>query len=386
MSQHNIGPQQPAFPTAQTEYRAGNALFRCATAADDHALRAMLRANDMDSWVNLAFEREPCFFAGEHLMGDSTAVIALDEAAQQTPIGMYTSSLLPVHINGRAAFAGYLGGLRVNRQYRRRIRILKDGFASIPRLISCQKTMSCWFTSVGQENSKARRILEAGLKNMPSYRLVGSMETLAFSTRLGKHKGLLQQATIRDVPALSNFFNQQASAFQFSPVLSEAWLLSLNGQHGLKLKDFWLLRDGHELSGCLAIWDQRKFKQTVVHNYRFPLNKLRGVYNLLAGVRGKIRLPAPGEKLEQVFISFFALSQRAQDKAVDVISEALLHASEKNAAIGTLGLSDRNPMIRKLQAALHPDCYRTNIETVTWPEADLPELDARPPQPEVAVL
>jgi hypothetical protein len=386
MSRLNISPQEPDLPAKQAEYRTGSSLFRCATAADDNELRAMLRANDMDSWVNLAFEREPSFFTGENLMGTSTAVIALDEAAQQTPIGMYTCSLLPVHINGQAAFAGYLGGLRVNQQYRRRIRILKDGFASIPRLISYQRTMSCWFTSVGHENSKARRILETGLKNMPSYQLVGSMETLAFSTRLGKHKGLLQQATIHDVPALSSFFNRQASAFQFSPLLSEAWLLSLNGQHGLELEDFWLLRDGNELSGCLAIWDQRKFKQTVVRSYRFPLNKLRGAYNLLAGMRGKIRLPVPGEKLEQVFISFFALSKRAQSMAVDVISEALLHASKKNAAIGTLGLSDRNPLTSVLQAALHPDSYRTRLETVIWPDANQPELDNRPAQPEVAVL
>jgi hypothetical protein len=152
------------------------------------------------------------------------------------------------------------------------------------------------------------------------------------------------------------------------------------------LDDFWLLKDGDELSGCLAIWDQRKFKQTVVRSYRFPLNKLRGAYNLLACMRGKIRLPAPGEKLEQVFISFFALSGRAQNRATDVVSEALLRASEKNAAIATLGLSDRNPLSSMLQAALHPDSYRTRIETVTWPQADIAKLDARPPQPEVAVL
>lgn len=386
MSRHNIAPQQPVLPSTQAEYRTGNALFRCASSADDIELRAILRANDMDSWVNLAFEREPCFFAGENLMGSSTAVIALDEAAQQAPIGMYNCSLLPVHINGHAAFAGYLGGLRVNRQYRRRIRILKDGFASIPRLVPNQEKMSCWFTSVGQENSQARRILEADLKDMPKYRLVGAMDTLAFPTRHGKDRGLLHQATRRDVPALISFFNQQASAFQFSPVLTEAWLLSLNGEQGLMLDDFWLLKDGDELSGCLAIWDQRKFKQTVVRGYRFPLKQFRSAYNLLAAIRGKLSLPAPGEKLEQVFISFFALSARAQNRAADVISEALLRASEKNAAIATLGLSDRNPLSSVLQTALHPDSYRTRIETVTWPQADIAKLDARPPQPEVAVL
>jgi len=386
MSRDNIPLQESTLPAVRTEYHASSALFRLATIADDAEIRALLRENDMDSWVNLAFEREPSFFAGESLLGASTAVIALDKEGQHTPIGMYTCDLLPVHINGQVSFAGYLGGLRVNQKYRGRIRILKDGFASIPHLVTNQEKMSCWFTSVAQGNSKARRILEAGLKNMPIYRLAGSIETLAFSTRQGKYKGLLQKATIRDVPALCNFFNQQASAFQFSPLLTEAWLLSLNGQHGLKLEDFWLLKYGNELSGCLAIWDQRKFKQTVVRGYRFPFNKFRGAYNLLAMARGKVRLPAPGEKLEQVFISFFALSKHAQNLAVEVISDALLHALDKSASVGTLGLSNQNPLTSTLQTALNPDSYRTRIETVTWPDTDLTELDDRPVQPEVAVL
>ena len=386
MTRDNIVLHKTTLPVAGTEYSSGSALFRLATIADDDEIRALLRENDMDSWVNLAFEREPSFIAGKNLFGTSTVVIALDKDGLHTPIGMYTCDLIPVYINGQVSFAGYLGGLRVSKKYRGRIGILKDGFASIPHLVSDQNKMACWFTSVGQENIKARRILEAGLKNMPVYRLAGTMNTLAFSTRKGKSKGLLQQATISDVPALCNFYNQQASAFQFSPLLTEEWLLSMNGKHELKLEDFWLLRQGKELVGCLAIWDQRKFKQTVVRGYRFPFNKFLRAYNLLAAVRGKIRLPAPGEKIEQVFISFLALSRHAHDLAVEVISEALLHALDKGASVATLGLSNQNPLARTLQTALNPDCYRTCIETVTWPETDLPELDGRLVQPEVAIL
>lgn len=374
------------YSATRAEFRAGGILFRPATREDDAELRVLLRDNDMDSWVNLAFEREPSFFDGENLIGKSAAVIALDEMNAHAPIGMYTCSVLPAHINGLAERAGYLGGLRVNRTYRRRIRILKNGFASIPALLPEQQSLLCWFTSVGEENSKARRILEADLEGMPRYRFAGVMETLAFSSRQAKSSGLLQQATIKDIPALVDFFNKQACSYQFSPVLKEAWLLSLNGKQGLSLEDFLLLKDGNELLGCMAVWDQRKFKQTVVWGYRFPLNKFRSAYNLFARVRGGNILPTVGAKLEQAFLSFFALDSRAHGIAADVVKEGLLRGAEKNALIGCLGLSDRNPLTEILKTALHADCYRTRIETVSWPGDKLPELDGRPVQPEVAVL
>jgi hypothetical protein len=368
------------------EFRAGAILFRRAKREDDAELRALLRDNDMDSWVNFAFEREPSFFDGENLAGKSVAVIALDEKAGHAPIGMYTCSVLPAHINGHAESAGYLGGLRVNRTYRRRIRILKNGFASIPALLPDQKILPCWFTSVGEENSRARRILDADLEGMPRYRFAGAMETLAFSSRQAKSSGLLQRATFKDIPALVDFFNKQACSYQFSPVLDEAWLLTLNGKQGLSLEDFLLLKDGGDLLGCMAVWDQRKFKQTVVRGYRFPLNKFRSAYNLFARARGGNILPAAGAKLEQAFLSFFALDSRAHGIAVDIVKEGLLRVAEKNASIGCLGLSDKNPLTGILKTALHADCYRTRIETVAWPGDRLPELDGRPVQPEVAVL
>lgn len=91
-------------------------------------------------------------------------------------------------------------------------------------------------------------------------------------------------------------------------------------------------------------------------------------------------------KLEQVFLSFFALDKCVHDLAVDVVKEGLLRVTEKNALVGTLGVSDRNSLAPTLKSLLHPDCYRTRIETVSWPGQLLPDLDSRPVQPEVAVL
>lgn len=372
--------------TTQAAFRSKGVIYRRATKADDVGLRALLHDNDMDSWVNLCFEREPSYFDGESLMGETAAVIALDESKQSSPVGMYSCSFLPVHVNGHPSCAGYLGGLRVDRKYRRRVRILKDGFASIPVLLPKDEAMQCWFTSVGEGNGTARRILEAGLAGMPGYGFRGVMETLAFSIRQRGAGGHLQRATLDDIPALADFYNRQACTFQFAPVLTEMWLSSLNGKHGLSIEDFWLLKDGDKIQGSLAVWDQRKFKQTTIRGYRFPLDRLRAAYNLYAAARGRVMLPAPGKKLEQVFLSFFALDKCAHGMAAEVVREGLLRVSKKNALVGILGLSEENALTETLKSILHPDCYRTRIETVSWPGELQLDLDSRPVQPEVAIL
>ncbi len=366
-------------------YQFGGVVFRKAVDHDDEALKTALRDNAMDSWVRLSFEREPSYFDGEALMGPSSyTVIACDRHQAEMMVGMYSCTFLPVHINGVVARLGYLGGLRVNPQYRHKIRILKGGFASMPALIPKLGNLPFWFTSIASENVLARRVLETGLKGMPIYQAVGEVETLAINTQQGRLSGLLQQATHADIPTLVAFFNQQAARYQFSPVLTEQWLLDLSGDNGLRLADFWLLKNGAQLCGCLAIWDQRAFKQTVARGYQFPINVLRGAYNVFAGITGRVRLPAVGEQLAQVFLAFVVVDNLTD--SVAVVREGLARARDKGAEVAVLGLSVANPLTALLKQSLKPSVYRTIIETVILSDGVAPTLDGRPPQPEVAVL
>lgn len=358
-------------------------MFRKAVAQDDAALRAMLRENVMDSWVALTLEREPSYFAGENLMGESMAVIAQQAKAPEQTVGMYHCAYLPVHIDGKPAQAGYLGGLRVNRPFRHRPSILRNGFASIRHL---GQDCDTFFTSVASENAVARRLLEGRLKGMPVYRPEGDMETLAISVRHGRSSGALRRAVPADIPALVDFSNRRFAAYQFSPVLTESWLRGLSGDKGLGLSDFWLLKNGPEVCGCLTVWDQRAFKQTVARGYRFPLGLLRGAYNLWTGATGRVQLPALGKQLEQVFLAFVAFDASAEDMVLDALREGLDKVREKNAKVGILGLSAGNPLLARLKHAIPASVYRTCIETVALPGRTLPQLDGRAPQPEVAIL
>lgn len=365
-------------------FDAGGVTYRKAGPDDDSVIRALLRSNDMESWVRMSIEREPSYFDGESLLGDSTTVIACKLDMSQQVVGMYSMAIQQTHVNGAATETAYLGALRVNPEFRHRLRILKNGFDSA-RALSGIDALPV-FTSLASENVVARRLLEANLRGMPCYTHVGDLDSMGFATRQGRARGLLQQAEAADIPALVEFFNAAAANYQFTPVLSRRWLESLPGPAGLQLDDFWLLKDGSTIRGCVAVWDQRAFKQIVAHGYRFPLNVLLGGYNAIAALTGRVRLPRPGDQLQQAFLSFFALDAQADDAVADIVREALLISSRKGARVGTLGMSTENPLVSRLQADLRASIYRTRIETVHWPDCPAPSLDGRPPQPEVALL
>ncbi len=111
--------------------RGAMTAFRLATAGDDDRLRWLLRDNGMPGWVEMCIEREPSYFAGQDWFGHDWAVLA-EEGGDL--VGMYAASVLPLCVNGAVEDVGYLGGLRVQAAHRRRIRHLREGYASIRRL------------------------------------------------------------------------------------------------------------------------------------------------------------------------------------------------------------------------------------------------------------
>lgn len=374
-------------PEATCGFTTGGVNYHVATLQDDQDLRAMLRENAMSSWVGMSFEREPSYFGAKDLVDDEITVIAREDTPSRPPVGMYTCRVLPVNVNGQPERVSYLGGLRVSPKHRNRFHIVRNGFKSINKLVSAKGTVPYRFTSVALENTVARRLLEASLPGMPVYSSVGELATFALSSSLGrKNKNLLRRATAADIPALVEFVNNHNRAYQFSTFLTEAWFHQASRTRGIDITDFWILMDNRDIRACVAVWDQRTFKQTVVRSYSPPLRFARRGYNLWAAVTSRVPLPPVGQTLEQAYMSFVAVDETALDDCVEVIREGLDRVRDTGARVGVLGLSTGNPMYARIIAALPAHVYRTCIETVSWPNEPAPFLDGRPPQPEVALL
>jgi hypothetical protein len=267
--------------------------FRLAAPGDDATVRALLRETAMPSWADMAIERDAPAY--------DWAVIAEEN---DDVIGVYTASVLSAHVDGRPQRLGYLGGLRVRAQHRRRIRHLREGYASVPAL--AREAVPWWFTTIGAENVPAQRLLEAGVRGLPRYHFRGEYETFALPTSRGRRRGLWRRGV--DVA----LHNRLASRFQCSPVLDES-----------AVGNFFVC-DG----GVAALWDQRAFKRIIAARYRTP--SLIPIYNAYAKLFRRVPLPREGRALDHTFIAYFAM----ESPSVEAIEDLLSHCTTKAATIG----------------------------------------------------
>jgi hypothetical protein len=345
--------------------------LRLATEADDAVLRGLMRENGMASWVEMAIEREPSFFAARKLYGEEWAVIAEEK---QEVVGMYTAALRPVYVNGKPERLGYLGGLRVSARHRHRIRHLRQGYASIEPLAPAVRTLPWWFTVVASENLAARRLLESGVPGLPTYHALGDYVTLALPASRGSREGLWRRADASRVEDLVAFHNAQASGFELAPALDGALARRIG------LDRFYLVERDGVVQGVAALWDQRSFKQIVAIRYRRPIGGLLPAYNLYARLCRRVPLPREGQPLSHTFIAFLALADEARSDARRVLCDLLSHCSTP---VATLGLHAGHPLLETL-GAFKPVRYPARVYGVTF--EGRPRVSDRPIQPEAALL
>lgn len=367
----------------------GGVTYTFATAEDEAELRAMLRENEMDSWVQMTLEREPDYFAAANLVGQDFTILVRQQEIPKQIVAMAAWGVRPVHFNGRLRYLGYMGQLRVRRAFRHQFRIVREGHQAVGE-VTAGLDIPCNFTSIASGNRVALRLLNANLKGMPAYQPRGHYLTFAIATARGgsKPSGWLipHPATEGDVPELVSFHNRLASQWQFSPCLSKQWLLTLGPESGLALNDFLLWRRYGRITACVAIWDQRGVKQSVARGYRFPVNWLRRPYNLLARMARRVTLPAPAQHLQQVYLAFAAFENLSEREILSVLEQGLKHAAGKGATTAVIGLSAENPLAPAIQRQFKPITYHSEIETVHWSGQLQCGLDGRSPQPEVSLL
>ena len=133
--------------------------FAVACPSDDADLRALLRANPMGGWVQVAMEREPRYFAKLVRGEEHQAIIARDRSTGEC-VGMCARSVRSAYVNGIARSLGYIGELRIAPQYRHRFRIIREGFATLRAELHEPQRTPFYLTSIIADNHAARRLLE----------------------------------------------------------------------------------------------------------------------------------------------------------------------------------------------------------------------------------
>lgn len=353
--------------------------FELATPADDADLRHVLAATPMQGWISLAFQREPSWLAASVVEGDFVQVVVARDLETGRVVGFGSRSVRQRYVNGVSCGVGYLSNLRLLAEFRNR-GLVARGYRFFRELH--QDDRACFYlTTIAEDNLPAIKLLTSGRAGLPAYHDAGRFLTAALR---GKPKGpetsalQVRSAQKDDWPELLRFWQAEGPRRQFFPDLREADFFNPKGAfRDLEPAALLLAYRKGRLAGTLGCWDQRSFRQMVVHRYHPVLHLARPVYNAWAGWTGQPRLPRTGQPLSALMGCLSVIGDNDPEVFAELIRSGLGKIQASGAEVLLVGLHEKDPLLSVLRK-FPARWYGTRLYVVAWPEdkIDLEPINA----------
>lgn len=349
--------------------------FSLAERDDDTQIRRLLRENPMGGGIALSMRQEPDYFIeSDHKPGRQHTIVARSGEAL---VAVGSCAIRPRYVNGEVVGVGYLRTLRLDATMSGRFDILRRGYRFLREQWE-QWQVPYLFTSIAAENERAIRFLERGLPGMPRYRFLSEFATLMLPVRTrGERRD--EECNLEEI---SEFLDGKNRGRNLSPL----WpVTELQGLHalGLGANDFVVLRERSRIVACGAVWDQRSFKQTVIHKYGFREAVQKTLFNCVAPLFRRPPMPSVNEVCPFGFISHFAAEPPHAER---LIRRLLTIAAGKGIHFLCAGFAQADPVLATVQARFFAHSYRSRLYQVDWPGSPSSPISARDLNPETALL
>ncbi|MBN1579230.1 MAG: hypothetical protein JXA89_00910 [Anaerolineae bacterium] len=371
-------------------------IFELATEKDDPALRRLLAANAMPGRITVTFEREPNYFLGCGTMGSFWQVLVGRHRPSDTVVAVLCRATQPRFVNGQVREIGYLGQLRVDDAFRGRW-VLQQGIAAL-RQLHADGRAGHYLIAISDENRVALGVLvEHPRPSFPRMRELAHLHTLGIILRRPKAAlptpYRIERGSPDTLPEIVSFMREHGAARQFFPAYTKSDFVGDRQAttRGFDLADLFVARRETQIVGTLGLWDQSKYKQSVVKSYSGYLRWIRPFYNLGARLLGTQPLPGPGEHIRSVYASFICIT--GEDEAAQMavfhtlLRQAYNLAAERRYAHLMLGLAENDPLRSVAREYAHIT-YHSRLFLAYWEDRDrlCEQLDDRVPYIEIAAL
>jgi hypothetical protein len=347
--------------------------FQLATPVDDAALGDLLAATPMEGTISVSFARRPSYFQAAVVDGRRVQVGIVRDGPSGPIIGMGSRATGLRYVDARPTAIGFLSGLRLMDEFRGRHGLLARGYRFL-RELHDDGTAHHYLTTIAADNPVAE-VLTSARAGLPIYHLCGNYHTLAIATCRFTRNGTTNVRAVKIRPAQASerdailaFLNSQGPSRQYFPVYESQDLFSGGGLlRGLRAEDILLaVRDG-QIIGTLGGWDQRGFKQIIVHDYHGWLSALRPLYNGWAKLRRHPTLPPAGSTLPVHLAAIPVVRDDCRD-VFRLMLEAMLHRlAEQGDGHLLVGLHERDPLLPIVRQFAGRE-YLTKMYLVYWPD------------------
>jgi hypothetical protein len=364
--------------------------FDLASPEDDAALRRVLAETPMEGEIAVSFRREPSFFAAAAVHGPFHQTIICRDNVSGQIVGFGCRSVRDLFVNGVPEPVGYLSALRVLPQYRN-LGLIARGYARF-RDLHGDGITRLYLTTIAEGNDRAVAILTSGRAGLPLYHFAGKYVTAAIPIpRVNAQQAAtceIRSTTVGDIPDLLAFWNSEGPRRQFFPRYSRDDFFSATGPFPhLQPEDILMAVRGGRIVGTLSTWDQRRFRQTVVERYSWPMRCMRPLYDAFARFRGVPPLPDVGRPFSYITAAHPVVAGDDLTVFTSLLRHALGRLSERLVGHLLVGLHEHDPLLAAI-SQFRPTKYLSRLYQVCWPDGDAlrGRLDGRTPYLELGTL
>jgi hypothetical protein len=146
---------------------------------------------------------------------------------------------------------------------------------------------------------------------------------------------------------------------------------------GLPLDRFLLAVEGSEVVACGALWDQRMFRQTVIHSYSRSLAFARPFVNAASHIFHTPHLPHAGSVLPHAFLSPLAFAGGSEAILPDFIEAVFPLAAQVDVEFLTVALPTTDSRLPTLRRRFTTRTWRSRLYRVAWPDRGPVEFGER---------
>ncbi len=335
--------------------------FELAGPEESPEILEILEDIDFTGKISLIYTRRPDPYASFKREGRRVDILVCRDTRTGRLMAVASASINRMFLNGNPADIGYVFGLRVRKEYRRKFLLVPKGFQYLFAQHESEN-IPFYLTTILEENRIARGLLEKRRPSMPVYEYFGDYETYALGTGRKRRRAggfFFRKAEKSDTGALVAFLRTWGSRFQFFPVLDEVELDDPDST--LRYENFYILLDPDgEIAAAGALWDQRTYKQYLLSSYGgfyrlvFPVSFLFPLF-------GYPGLAKPGTVLNFCTLSFWAI--RDDDPGIFDLFLRQVAVTTSRFSYFVLGVDTRHPLRGALQRKPHI-VYRARMYVV----------------------
>ena len=347
--------------------------FELATESHEPALRRVMADVSMPGSIEIAFEREPDYCRSNCVLGPEQQTIVCRDTHRDNIVGLATRSVRNMHYQSEIRRIGYLGSLRLLPSARKQS-VLSRGYRFVRELHeSDPNPPDFYITTIAEGNTAAIRSLTTSRANLPTYRKLTTLHTLAISRGAsGSPPGPdieVHQPT--QLPEIAAALRQVESHRNLEPDYVAADFEPGGTFDGLNVENTFMLTKRGQLSAIAGIWNQRHFRQSIVRHYSTPVQLLRPLHNLISFVCRRAPLPRTGRALELAYLAFPWVRDSDPSVFRRLIKEAQQRLSKTVRTLLT-GFCENDPLLPVARRFAHFD-YKTTVYAVSWNDMVVPD-------------